>query len=116
MKAEMCSDCSRHLESNWKTKRGGADKQKWWGEKRKNPSTSPLESLFDSPQLSKVAGEHYCCCLHGKISLPMCRLVQLIFCIFLSFLNAISGPSGGVEQVTSTRFDAGKQGTSCTNV
>ena len=31
------------------TKGGGADKQKWWGEIRKNPSTSPLESFFDSP-------------------------------------------------------------------
>ena len=113
MKAEMCIDCSRHLESNQKPKGGGADKQKRWGEKRKNPSTSPLESTI---MFSKMAGEHYCCCLHCKISLPICRLVQLIFCIFLQFLNSISGPSGGVEQVTSTSFDAGKQGTSCTNV
>ena len=113
MKAEMCIDCSRHLESNQKPKGGGADKQKRWGEKRKNPSTSPLESTV---MFSKMAGEHYCCCLHCKISLPICRLVQLIFCIFLQFLNSISGPSGGVEQVTSTSFDAGKQGTSCTNV
>ena len=58
MKAEMCSDCRCHLESNQKTKGGGADKQKRWGEIRKNLSTSPLESLFDSPQLSKMAGEH----------------------------------------------------------
>ena len=39
-----------------------------------------------------------------------------ILYIFCNFLNAISGPSGGVEQGTSTSFDAGKQGTSCTNV
>ena len=40
--------------------------------------------------------------------------ILYIFVIFKC--NFISGPSGGIEQGTSTSFDVGKQGSSCTNV
>ena len=45
MKAEMCSDCSSHLESNQKTKGGGADKQKT-GRKKEKPVNLSLGITF----------------------------------------------------------------------